>query len=75
MVRMVSDSKRKNSLKVVITEKGENVYQESIKKDALNRIFSVLSDKEQQEFKMMLQKIMEKSREELGRYYKPPFLR
>lgn len=75
LVEMVSDTKRKNSLKVVITEDGEKIYQAALEKDALGRIFGVLNSEEQEVFKSMLMRIMEQSKEELGRYYKPPFLR
>ena len=44
LVRKVKDLDRKNLVRVVITEKGQQAYQQSTKRESIHRIMSSLSE-------------------------------
>lgn len=70
LVKRVRDLRRKNQLRVMLTEKGLEVYNQSIKRESIHKIISVLSEEERQQLKSCLQKILVKALKELGLDYK-----
>ena len=75
LVRVVKDPSRKNTVRFAVTKKGQETYRQSTKRESIYRIFSVLSKEERQQLKSTLEKVQSRARQELGQYYKPPFLR
>ncbi len=71
LIRTVKDLERKNLIRVVITEKGQGVYQKSAKRECIHRITTYISKKERQQLKASLGKLRDKALEELG-ISKPP---
>ncbi len=66
LVKKVKDLDRKNLVRVALTEKGLKAYDETIKRGPIHRIMSVLTPKERADFKIYLEKIMDKARKEIG---------
>ena len=73
LVRKVKDLRRKNLVRVVLTEKGHKAYKRAIKRELVHRVLSVLSEEEHQQLRACLQKLRDKAFEEIGVAYKPPF--
>lgn len=69
----VNDLVRKNQVRVGLTEKGREVYNQSVKGEAIHKIMSTLSGKEHQQLRALLQKLWYKSLEELSMERRPPF--
>jgi len=67
-------TKQGNGIRVLITEKGKHVYNESVDRTLLSMLLSVLSDEEQKELYGLLQKLKGKASVLLEAQYKPPFL-
>lgn len=65
LVKKVRDFDRKNQLRVVMTKRGCEVYQQSLKRESIHHIMSVLSEKECQQLRTCLQKLWDKALEEL----------
>ena len=63
-----------NGIRVLITEKGKRIYNESVDRTLLNMLLSVLPDDEQKTLYESLQKLKLKVTELLEAQYKPPFL-
>jgi DNA-binding MarR family transcriptional regulator len=59
--------------KVSITEKGENIYNQ-LPINSIIMIFSALSSEEQLQIALILEKLINKTRDILGMDYKPPFM-
>jgi len=73
LVKRVKDLERRNLIRVTITKKGREAYNQSTKRDSIHRIISSISKEDCQEMKACLEKLWNKALEELGRGYKPPF--
>ena len=73
LLKRVKDLDRKNQIRVTITEKGLEAYNQSNNRDSIHRIVSAISKEECQKLKACLEKLLIKALEELGRSYKPPF--
>lgn len=73
LVRKVKDLNKGNRVKVVLTEEGRAYYL-STKQESINRIMSVLSEKERKQLWLCLKKIREKALEEIGMQNEMPFL-
>ncbi len=56
-VKRVKDMKRKNLVRVTLTEKGNQVYEEASRRESIHKILSVLSDEEQQQLTKCLTKL------------------
>ena len=67
-------TKQGNGIRVLITEKGKQVYNESVDRTLLSMLLSVLSDEEQKELYGLLHKLKGKASVLLEAQYKPPFL-
>lgn len=66
LIRKVKDLDRKNLIRVVLTEKGNEAYKLTTKRGPIRRILGALNEEERKEFHQYLDRIMEKAREELG---------
>ena len=73
LVRKVHNFYRKNMVRVVLTEKGHEVYSQSTKMECLHRILPALSRDERQLLRSCLLKLRDKALEELGVERKPPY--
>ncbi len=63
-----------NGIRVLITEKGKNIYNESVDRTLLTMLLSVLSGEEQRDLHTLLSKLKVKASELLEAQYRPPFL-
>ena len=72
LLRGVKDLERKNLIRVELTEKGQEAYRQSAKRESIHRIMSSLSGEECRRLRKYLQKIRDKAIEELGDTSKPP---
>ena len=50
-------------IKIEITDKGREIYGESIKRESVHEIMSVLSEKERRQMILLLKKVLEKALE------------
>jgi len=66
LVRRVKDLERKNQVRVVLTEKGREVYYQSTKRKSIHLIMSSLSEEERQQLRHCLQILGNKALKELG---------
>ena len=73
LVRKVKDLERKNMVRVAITEKGQQLYNQSTKRESVHRIMSSLAGDECQKMWECLRKLRDKAFEEIGVVRKPPF--
>ena len=72
LVRKVKDLDKRNMIRVVLTEKGEQAYSQASKRASIHRIMSVLSEADRQQFDSYLIKLSKKAITELGRSSIPP---
>lgn len=72
LVMKVKDLDRRNLVRVELTEKGQKAYRQSLKRQAVHRIFSVLSDEERDQLTPILKKLRTKAHRELRREFAPP---
>ncbi len=73
LVKKVRDMDRKNMIRVAITEKGQQAYDQSTQRATIHNIMSALSEAEHQQLMWLLQRLRDRALKELGEYYKPPF--
>ena len=57
LLKKVRDLYRKNLVRIELTEKGSEAYNQAIKRDSIHTIMSALSDEERRQFSTMLEKI------------------
>jgi len=73
LVRKVKNLGRKNLIRVVITEKGEEVYQRSREMKVIRTTLSCLSPEERNNLRSYLEALRDKALEELQLGYQLPF--
>ena len=73
LVRKVKDLERKNLIRVVVTEKGEEAYQRSRELDGICKILSSLSPEQHDNLRLYLETLRNKALRELGVKYQLPF--
>ena len=73
LIRRVKDLERKNLIRVVITEKGEEAYQRSREMKVIHKILSHLSQKEYDNLWAYLETLRNKALGEIGVGYQLPF--
>lgn len=73
LVRKVKDLERKNLIRVVITEKGEEAYCRSRKLKAIHKILSCLPQEERDNLRAYLETLRNKALEEVGVRHRLPF--
>ena len=66
LLRKVKDMERKNQVRVELTAKGREVFSQSLKRESMHRIMSVLSPKEQEQLESSLRKLRKATLRELG---------
>ncbi len=66
LVKKVKDLDRKNLVRVEITKKGRQVYEQSAKRGPIHRIMNSLNPQEKQEFCHYLERILATARQEAG---------
>lgn len=67
LVRKIKDLPKKNQIRFVLTEKGRQKYYQSSKRESIYRILSCVSEEERQQLRSCLQKLLQKSLEELAK--------
>jgi len=73
LVRKVKDLERKNMIRIVITEKGEQAYQWARGMKSTQKILSCLSPEEHDSLRTYLKALRNKALEEIGVGYQLPF--
>jgi DNA-binding MarR family transcriptional regulator len=66
LIRKVKDFDHKNWVRVEITEKGQNAYEQSTKRGPIHRVIGSLNPDEKKAFRRNLEKIFNKTRQEIG---------
>jgi len=73
LLRKAKDLKRKNLIRVSLTEKGQQAYYQSTKLETIHGIMSSLSEEECQRLSPCLEILRDKALKQLGIEQKPPF--
>ena len=73
LIKRVKDLPRKNQVRVLITDKGRQAYEQSTEREAIHRIMSVLSEEEHQQLRSCLEKLRDEALRQVGIRHKPPF--
>lgn len=73
LVRRVKDLGRKNLVRIVITETGQQALRQATKREAIHSIMSSLSRKERQQLRSCLEKLRGKALTKLGIQWQPLF--
>ena len=74
LVTKTKDLERKNMVRVSITEKGRQAYQQSTKRKSIHKVMSSLSEEERQQLRSYLERLRNKALGELtAERAKPPF--
>ncbi len=73
LLKKVRDLDRKNLVRIELTEKGSEAYNQAIKRDSIHTIMSVLSDEERRQFSTMLKTIRDGALKESGKEIEVPF--
>lgn len=73
LIKKAKDQKRKNVIRVKLTERGLKAHQKTTELESIHNIMSILSDKEGQQLKALLRKLWYGALEELGMPRRLPF--
>ena len=73
LVKRIRAPGGKNLTRIILTDKGEQAYHQSIKREATNEIMSTISEEERQQLKACLEKIQDAALRQLGINQKPTF--
>jgi len=73
LVRKTKDLDRANLVRITLTEKGKEVYAQSLKRESIHEIMSSLSKEDCRQLSSCLEKLRDKALLELGKRKKPPF--
>jgi len=73
LIKKTKDLERKNLVRVTLTEKGKQAYENSIPKESIYHIMSTLSDEERRQFSSNLWALRDRAFEELRIEHRPPF--
>ncbi len=66
LIRKTRNLHKKNLVRVTLTEKGEQAYKKALKRKAIQRVMSSLSEGEQQKLKSLLEALRNRGLKELG---------
>ena len=66
LVKKVKDLDRQNWVRIVMTEKGRQAYDQSSRRESIRKIMSILSDEEHEQLSQLLEKIWGVALSELG---------
>ncbi|MFH1775170.1 MAG: MarR family winged helix-turn-helix transcriptional regulator [Chloroflexota bacterium] len=75
LITKTKNLKRKNQVRITLTEKGQQAFQMSLKRVVVNRIFSALSEEQKGQLKAILQTLLDAAVSELGVEREFPYLR
>ena len=75
LIKKARDLERKNRIRIVITEKGRQVYKQAIQRRSIQQIISSLSEEECNQLKSYLLTLKNKAIEELAIVHKDSYLR
>lgn len=73
LVKKIRNAVKKNKVKVVLTEKGQDARSQATKLESIHKIMSALSKEERQQLEVSLEKLWYKAREEFEGSLRPPF--
>ena len=73
LLKKVRDLDRKNLVRIELTEKGSEAYNQAIKRDSIHTIMSALSDEERRQFSSTLKTIRDRALQESGKELRTPF--
>jgi DNA-binding MarR family transcriptional regulator len=73
LVKKVKNSSNER-LYVTLTDKGKDIYENTVTERSISLIFDVLSEEERIKLESMLLKLQHKARDLLGLDFKPPLL-
>jgi len=73
LITMTKDLDKKNLIRIKLTRKGKQVYENSIKMESFRNITSSLSEEKRMQMIADLRMLRDKAMEELKLTYKPPF--
>ncbi len=65
LVEKTKDLPKKNLIRITLTDKGRQAYYQSIKRESIHKIMSVLSGEEHQQLMLLLKRIRDKALQEL----------
>jgi len=75
LVRRAKDLEKKNLVRVVLTNKGRQVYENSKERQSIHSIMSILSEGDRQQLISCMSRLKGTAIDEVLRHYRPPFLR
>jgi DNA-binding MarR family transcriptional regulator len=73
LLNTTKDLKRKNMIRVSLTEQGQQMLKKISKRKTMTQIFSCLSEEEFTQLRQIMQKLQEKALEEAAIKFKPVF--
>ena len=73
LVSKTKDLDRKNMVRVAITEKGQQAYDQSTRWNSIRKLMSSLSEGERKQLKSYLERVRDRALKELRVEHKPPF--
>ncbi len=73
LLKKVRDLDRKNLVRIELTEKGSEAYNQAIKMGSIHTIVSALSDEERRQFSSTLKMIRDRAIQESGKELRTPF--
>jgi DNA-binding MarR family transcriptional regulator len=73
LLKKVRDLDRKNLVRIELTEKGSEAYNQAIKRESIHTIVSALSDEERRQFSSTLKTIRDRALKETGKELRTPF--
>ncbi len=73
LIRRVKDLKRKNMIRVEVTEKGHEAAHNAMKMEAIHKIMPVLTEEEHRQLRASLEKLWNRALEELRIESRPMF--
>jgi DNA-binding MarR family transcriptional regulator len=74
LVRRVSDLAKRNLVRIELTDKGRDIYEQSLAEEPVHRIMDSLSDEEHAQLRAILGKLWDEAVKELGMEKREPFL-
>lgn len=66
IIKRFRDLDRKNAVRIEATEKGKNIYKDTLHRESINSAFALLTEEEKLELWRILSKIREKAISDLG---------
>lgn len=73
LLKKARDLDRKNLVRIELTEKGSEAYNQAIKRESIHKIMPALSDEERRQFSSTLKTIRDRALKESGKEILVPF--